>query len=163
MIKFVQLDKAEKDFWLPKLFDLLFENMQSIAPSGLSYEQQKDEWISNVSPALDKEPRQVSMCFDEEDLVGYIQYYTREQMLMVEEIQLHSSYHRTMLFYRFCKHLAAVLPENIEYVEAYADRRNLNSQRIMRKLGMEITECGENSQFVHLRGLVEPIRDFFRM
>lgn len=163
MIKFVQLDKAEKEFWLPKLFGLLFENMQSIAPRGLSYEKERDEWFSNVSPALDKEPRQVIMCFDEDELVGYVQYYTREQMIMVEEIQLHSSYQRTMLFYRFCKHLAAVLPENIEYVEAYADRRNLNSQRIMRKLGMEITECDENSQFVHLRGLVEQIRDFFRM
>ena len=160
MIQFSYMDKSEKDIWLPQLFDLLYLNMQNIAPSGMSYEEEREEWLSNVSPAIDKAPRQIIMCFDGAELAGYIQYYTRDDMLMVEEIQLAPNYHRTMLFYRFCSFLAANLPDDIEYIEAFAEARNTHSQRIMQKLGMQI-DAEEGGAYVHLRGKADIARKLF--
>lgn len=162
MLMFCCLDKAEKDDWLPRLFDLLYENMQSIAPSGLSYEQDKAQWLAAVSPALDKAPRQILMCFAGEKIVGFVQYYVRDQLLMVEEIQLKKEYHRTLLFYRFCKYILSVIPDALQTVEAYADKRNLNSIRLMEKLGMQILEEDPDSPFVHMHGAAGRIYRFFR-
>lgn len=161
MIAFSLLNKSEKALWLPQLFDLLYDNMRTITPSGLTYEQEKTQWFTNVSPALDKEPRQILMCFFGDNLAGYIQYYTRGQLLMVEEIQLKKAYQRTMVFYRFCKYFIASIPSDIVFVEAYADKRNLNSQRIMKKLGMAIIEETDASPFVHLRGSASKAKQVF--
>lgn len=142
------------------LFDLLYDNMKVIAPSGLPYEEEKNNWLATVSPAIDKAPRQVIMCFDNDTLAGFMQYYIRNDLLMIEEAQLAGAYQRTTAFYRMCKHLSGILPNNIAHIEAYADKRNLNSISIMKKLGMEIVEDDESSPFLHLRGYVNQIRKF---
>ncbi|MBQ8621658.1 MAG: hypothetical protein IJ422_05030 [Oscillospiraceae bacterium] len=162
MILFSWLNKQEKALWLPKLFDLLYDNMSTIAPSGLTYEQEKEQWLANVDPALDKAPRQIILCFVNHDLAGYIQYYTQEKLLMIEEMQLKKAYQRTFVFYRFCKHLMACLPSDIEYIEAYAEKRNRNSQKIMQKLGMVPVAEEENSAFVHLCGAAGIAKKLFR-
>lgn len=150
MITFTHLNKNKKEKMLPKLFDLLYDNMREIAPTDLTYEQEKEQWLCNVSPALDKSARQVMMCFDDEKLIGYIQYYINDKLIMVEELQLKQEYHCTLTFYRFCKHFISTLPDDIEYVEAFAEKRNSNSQKLMQKLGMELIDS--SSEFVHLRG-----------
>lgn len=154
---FSYLNKQEKEQWLPQLFDLLYENMQDIAPSGQSYEQEKSEWLAAVSPALEKASRQIIMCFVGGELAGYIQYYTRQQMLMVEEVQLKKKYHGTFLFYNFCKYLKSIIPNDLQAVEAYADKRNSNSIRLMKKMGMQICKSDTDSPFVHMRGSAESI------
>ena len=150
MLTFTFLDKTQKEQWLPKLFELLYANMHTIAPGDLTYEQEKQQWTENVSPALEKEPRKVILCLDDDDLVGYVQYYTNGSLLMIEEIQIAKAYQRTTLFYSLCKYLAKALPEEIEIVEAYAEKRNLHSQKIMRKLGM--VQIDEDGPFAHFRG-----------
>ena len=159
MFQFTYLNRQEKECWLPRMFDLLYGNMQAIAPSGLSYEAEKAQWMANVSPALEKAPRQVLLCFSDGELVGFVQFYTRDELLMVEEVQLRKDYHRTFLFCHICKRLRKDLPEGIKIVEAYAEKRNLQSQKLMKKLGMEIV--GEDGPFVHLRGQTEPVKRFF--
>jgi len=156
------VDKSEKDHWLPQLFDLLYDNMRSIAPSGLTYEQERKQWLAAVSPALEKAPRQIILCFVGKELAGYVQYYIRERMLMVEEIQLKREFHRTFLFYQFCKHLLSVMPEELQTVEAYADKRNLNSIRLMEKLGMQHCETEVDSSFVHMQVPAEKVYQLFK-
>jgi len=150
MITFTYLNKNEKEKFLPKLFDLLHNNMREIAPSELSYELEKKQWLDNVSPALDKPARQIILCFDNYRLIGYIQYYINNTLLMIEELQLKKEYHCTLTFYRFCKYFIGTLPADIKYVEAFAERRNSQSQKLMQKLGMEL--INSSSEFVHLRG-----------
>ena len=160
MFRFTYLNKQEKEHWLPQLFDLLYENMKDIAPSGLTYEAEKAEWLANVSSALEKEPRKMLLCFADGELAGFVQFYTRAELLMVEEVQLRKTYHRSFLFYRICKFLRNSLPTEITVVEAYAEKRNLYSQKLMQKLGMEV--IGEDGPFVHLHGQLEPMRKYFR-
>ena len=109
MIRFAFLDKNEKEQWLPQLFDLLYDNMQAIAPTPLTKEEEYAEWYSNVSPALEKAPRQIILCLDNSRLAGYLQYYTRGELLMVEELQLQKEYRCTLLFRGLCRYLAAHL------------------------------------------------------
>lgn len=160
MVLFAYLDKTEKERWLPQLFDLLYDNMQVIASAPLTKEEEYAEWHSNVSPALEKAPRQIILCLDGSRLAGYLQYYTRGELLMVEELQLQKEYQRTLLFRSLCRHLAAHLPNGVEAVEAYADRRNLRSQKIMQKLGMEVLP-EDDPQFVHLRGSFSAVKKHF--
>ena len=153
------MDKAEKAFWLPLLFDLLYDNMKDIAPSGAPYEVERGEFISNVSAALEKAPRQILLAAQGHVPVGYIQYYTRGELLMVEEVQIRKDYQNTLLFLRLCRELLKRLPAEIRVVEAYADPRNAESLGLMARLGME--KLADSGEFVHLRGDAVAIRKRF--
>lgn len=159
---FVHLDKKEKELWLPQLFALLHENMQSIAPSGLTYEEEQAQWLTAVSPALEKAPRQILLCFAGGRLAGFMQYYIRQHLLMVEELQIKKEFQRTFLFCRLCKHLLSVLPGDLQTVEAFADKRNTNSIRLMKRLGMEPCPQEPDSPFIHMRGQAGSMYCFFK-
>jgi len=159
---FTYLNKQEKDFWLPQLFDLLHDNMSVIAPSGYSYEEEKAKWLAAVSPALDKEPRQIIMCIINGQPVGFIQYYIRQDLLMVEEIQIKKEYQKSTMFLQFCKHMLSVIPEDVQTVEAYADKRNKNSINLMGKMGLLALKDEDSSSFVHMRGSVHKLYSTFR-
>lgn len=156
MLCFSHLDKSQKDSLLPELFAILEENTILYAPGEMDYAQ----WFSNVSPALEKASRQILLCRADGILSGFLQYYTRRELLMIEELQLKKAYQRTTLFYLLCSHLAQGLPAGIRCIEAYADKRNLPSQRLMRRLGMVPLE-EDGSPFVHLRGTAEQAKRLF--
>ena len=155
-MKLCYLDKTEKDLWLPRLFDLFYENMSAVAPSGMTRDTERTEWMANVGPALDKAPRQVLLALDGETLAGFAMFYTRDDLLMVEEVQLQREYQGGLLFLRLCRKLLADLPQEIRTVEAYAHRSNGRSRKLMTRLGM--VELPDASPFVHLRGELESIR-----
>ena len=158
-MKIFILDKKEKSFWLPRMFDLMYENMKDIAPSGLEYGEGRAEFLSNVSPALEKGPRQVLLAVEDGALLGYLQYYTRDDLLMVEEAQIRKDHQNTLLFLGLCRALLKLLPAEIRVVEAYADPRNSKSRRLMARLGME--EVPESGAFIHLRGSARKIWKHF--
>ena len=161
MITCTLMDKADKNRWLPFLFDLYYQNMHRIAPSSVPYEQERSVWLSEVSPAVDKAPRQILLGLENDHLIGYIQYYTRDNLLMIEEFQISPSYQNTLLFHRMCRYLACLFPKNLERIEAYADIRNSNSRNLMKKLGFqEITESSD-SEFIHLRADFANIKNRF--
>ena len=71
---------------------------------------------------------------------------------MIEEIQLKPEYQRTMLLYEFCKFMKAIVPSEITYIEAYTDKRNTNSQKLMRDLNMKI--INDDGKYYHFQGFV---------
>ena len=161
MIEFKYLNKSEKNTFLPLLFDIFYNNTVELAPSEKSYDSQRDEWLSEVSPALDKEPRKAILCYCEDELAGFLMYYTRGELLMVEELQLKKKFQRTRMFYFLCKHLMSILSSDISIVEAYALKNNLNSQGIMQYLGMEFVPHEIGFPLVHLRGSAQNIKERF--
>ena len=130
--------------------------MEKIAPFGKSYEEAKTEWLGQVNPAMKKDRRQIVLMYDGDALAGYAQYYTNDTILMIEEIQLKPKYQRTMLLYEFCKFMKATLPSDITYIEAYADKRNTNSQNLMEALGMKI--INDDGKYYHFRGLLKALK-----
>lgn len=151
------LEKSNVGEFLPVLFDILYENMEKIAPLCKSYEKAKAEWLGQVTPAMKKDRRQIVLMYDGDTLAGYAQYYTNDTILMIEEIQLKPIYQRTMLLYEFCKFMKATLPSEITYIEAYADKRNTNSQKLMEALGMKI--INDDGKYYHFRGLLKALKN----
>lgn len=150
------LDKQKVSNTLPVLFDILYENMEIIAPFDKSYENAKLEWLGQVTPSMKKDRRQIVLMYDGDALAGYAQYYTNDTILMIEEIQLKPKYQRTMLLYEFCKFMKATLPSDITYIEAYADKRNTNSQKLMEALGMKI--INDDGKYYRFRGLLKALK-----
>ncbi len=150
------LDKSKVDENLPILFDILYENMEKIAPFGKKHENAKAEWLEKVTPAMKSDRRQIVLMYEGDILAGYAQYYTNETVLMIEEIQLKSKYQRTMLLYEFCKFMKAIVSSEITYIEAYADVRNANSQKLMEALDMKI--INDDGKYYHFRGALGTLK-----
>lgn len=58
------LEKSNVGEFLPVLFDILYENMEKMAPFGKSYEDAKTEWLVQVTPAMKKDRRQIVLMYD---------------------------------------------------------------------------------------------------
>ena len=149
--RFSFLNKAKARDVLPLLFDILHENMDKIAPSGLTYEAEREEWLGAVAPALTKAPRQIVLMHDGEILAGFLQYYVNNGIFMVEEIQLKSVYQRTRLLYELCRFLTDVIPSDTQYIEAFVHEKNVTSQKLQRSLGMAHVDTKGNG-ILHFRG-----------
>lgn len=147
MFCFSYLDKKQKNEYLPLLFDILYSNMEKTVPG----EFDKNEFILEVGNALEKEPRQIILCHCQDELAGFLMYYTRENLLMVEELQLVQKYQKTRLLHDLCKHMITILPDNIEYIEAFAHKDNSTSISLQKWLGMVIID-NTNAKLFHLRG-----------
>jgi hypothetical protein len=151
MYTFVYLDKSQKNEILPVLFDILYANMSIIAPSDLPYETERSEFLTEVSSGLEKEPRKIILCYCKGEIVGFLMYYTREALLMIEEVQLKKEHQKTMLFFRLCCFLAEKLPTSIELLESFVHKQNISSLSLQTKLGMKIIDT-PNQKLYHLRG-----------
>ena len=144
MFEFKFADKLQLKLLLPDLFRILHSNMSIIVPTNNSYNEDYEIWSSYIIPAIQKEERQIVLMFAESKLVGYFQYYINSDTvsLMMEEIQIIKAFQGTGLFSEFYNWLIKSLPKNIMYVEAYANKKNLKSQSILKHLGL--VESGEN-------------------
>ena len=148
-IKFTLLDKSQKSEILPLLFDIFYENTSKISPFSKPYEAERDAWLSEVSPALEKPPRQIILIYHGTDLAGFVMYYTRDELLMIEELQLVPKYQRTLLCYKTVKYLYEFLGEKIERVEAYALKSNQTSIGLMQDLGFAKINDTLGTKFLH--------------
>lgn len=149
--RFSFLNKAKARDVLPLLFDILHANMDKIAPSGRTYEAEREEWLGAVTPALAKAPRQIVLMHDGEILAGFLQYYVNNGIFMVEEIQLKPVYQRTRLLYELCRFLTDVIPSDTQYIEAFVHEKNINSQKLQLSLGMAHVGTKGNG-ILHFRG-----------
>ena len=156
---FIEMEKGKKEEILPTLFDLYYENMCSIAPFDAAYGKERAIWIACIAEALEKPQRRILLCVAGDQIVAFAQYYTREDMVMIEELQIRRDYQRTILFLRLARKLAGCLPGESSVLEAYADRRNQNSLRLMERLGMKIVD--RDDRFCHLRGDFGGIKKIF--
>ena len=149
------LRKTDAESVLPELFEILHSNMSRIAPTGNSYEEDFSMWISCIKPALEKEPRQILLLRDKEQLAGYFQYYVNNGIFMMEEIQFRDPYKGTGIFAELYRYLIKVIPEDTIFVEAYANKRNEKSIAVLTHLGLEIIGENKNGISFHFRGRYE--------
>lgn len=150
--EFKYADRQNIEEILPCLFDILYSNMSTIAPTGNTYENDLEEWLSNIIPAMQKEPRQIVLMFVDNKLIGYFQYYIFSDSLMMEEIQIRKDYQGTGLFHLFYSWLIKKLPKNIKYVEAYSNKSNHKSQGILEYLGLIKSGENKNGNFFYYKG-----------
>ena len=154
-MRIVPLHKSDSDSVLPILFEILHSNMSRIAPTGNSYNEDFSMWMSCVKPALEKEPRQILLLCDQNEIAGYFQYYVNGGIFMMEEIQFRTQYQGSGMFEELYHYLVKTLPQNIEFVEAYANKKNEKSIAVLIHLGLEIIGENKNGISYHFRGRYE--------
>lgn len=153
MITFKFLPKAEAEKYLPSLFEILHGNMSKIAPTGMTYEEDFNEWYGEVYQAfVNKEPRKIILISEDDRLIGYFQYYVNEETFMMEEIQLISEYQGKGVFQKLYSYLVSIIPRDVPFAEAYAHKDNLKSQGILQHLGLKIDGEEKNGSIYHYRG-----------
>lgn len=76
MISFEYLKKPDSSMVAHEIFDVLADNMTVIAPTGNSRETDFELWFGAVSGGLQRAERQIILIKDNENLVGFFQYYT---------------------------------------------------------------------------------------
>ena len=153
-ISFRYLQKPPTPDVLDEIFDILATNMRVIAPTGLTYEEDRAQWLSCVPPALEKDARQIILIHDRNELIGFFQYYVTadHSLFMMEEIQFKPAYHGSGLFSDLYRYLLPRLPADIQAVEAYADKRNKKSLAVLSHLGLTVIGENKNGISYHLRG-----------
>ena len=162
-ISFDFLPKEKAGEYSPALFDILYNNMSKIAPSGGAYEDDYNEWYNAVFPAfVNKEPRKIILICDGEKLIGFFQYYVNETTFMMEEIQFIPGYQGKGVFQKLYAHLAKIVPGDVPFVEAYAHKNNFKSQAILTHLGLQIDGEGKNGNTYHYRGNCQKMLDRYR-
>ena len=148
------LEKPPAPEILDEIFDILATNMRVIAPTGLTYEEDKAQWMACVPPALTKDARQIVLIYVGGELAGFFQYYVTadHSVFMMEEIQFKEAYRESGLFGELYRFLIPKLPADIVSVEAYADKRNTKSLGVLGHLGLTVIGENKNGISWHLRG-----------
>ena len=153
-ISFRYLQKPPSPALLEEIFTILAANMRVIAPTGLTYEEDRAQWLSCVPPALEKEARQIILIYNRDELIGFFQYYVTadHSTFMMEELQFKPAYHGSGLFGDLYRYLIPRLPADIQAMEAYADKRNAKSLAVLTHLGLTVVGENKNGISYHLRG-----------
>ena len=142
MFDISSLRKEDMEESLPILFDLLYTNMNRIAPTGNTREQDYQVWKSYRVPEIGQPGRETLLLKLKGSIIGYFQYSLNEATLIMEEIQFDQAYWGSGAFQELYRFLAVNIPDNIKAVKAYVSKKNLKSQAILTHLGLNIV--GEN-------------------
>lgn len=130
------LNKAEFSSLSRVLFDILADNMEKIAPTGNTREEDFKCWLEGVSKGLERDERQIVLIKNNDSVIGFFQYYINEGTFMMEEIQLKSEYQGKGIFRELYGFLLGSIGRDLQFVEAYANTANHKSIGILEKLGL---------------------------
>ena len=140
--RFVYAKKSEKEENIPAIFEILYDNMAEKYPTGDTKEEDYRIWSSYFIPSLMEEKRKLVLLLGENGLIGYFQYSIENKTFKMEDLQVREEYHGSGLFRRLYTWIVKQLPRDLEWVEAFTDKRNRKTQGILEHLGM--VRCGEN-------------------
>lgn len=146
------LDKKTEIGLLEDLFGILYENMRAVTPFDRCFEEERSAWVTTVGSALQKEPRKILLLFSQQELIGFCMFYVNGGIFMVEELQIRREFQRSAAFAECYRYFPGQLPRDVAFIEAYADRRNISSQALMRKAGMEPVGETPDGSCIHFRG-----------
>lgn len=150
---FEYMNKKDFAFLSRQIFDILADNMSQIAPTGNSREEDFECWFSAVGDGLCCDARQIILIKNGTEIIGFFQYYTTEDTLMMEEIQLASQWHgKANIFRNLYGFLLKNIPCNLKYVKAYANKQNAKSISILKRLGLQIVEENKNGNSYFFAG-----------
>ncbi len=152
MIGFEYLNKPDFSAFAQQLFDILADNMTVIAPTGNSREEDFNLWSDAVSDGLQRAERQIILIKDNENLVGFFQYYTNADTFMMEEIQFKSAYQGKGVFRALYGFVIPHIRDDIEFVEAYASISNSKSIGILENFGLKNIGLNKNGRSYHFKG-----------
>lgn len=152
MVIFRYLGKDEFNKFSDILFDIMHKNMQLIAPTGKTYEDDYLFWCKIMREEISNDSRHIILAIEEDTqtIVGFFQYVINENILVMEQIQIIPACQgKKGVFRGFYDFLLSRLKDIPVYVEANADKRNQKSMGILNKLGLSV--IGENKTRISFR------------
>ena len=134
------------------LFDILADNMQVIAPTGNTREEDYKCWYEGVGDGLKRAERQIVLIKDADSIVGFFQYYTNADTFMMEEIQFKSEYQGKGVLRELYGFILNNIENDLEFIEAYANINNQKSIVILEKFGLLNIGLNKNGHSYHFKG-----------
>lgn len=77
----------------------------------------------------------------------------------MEEIQFKQEYQGSGLFSELYHYLTTIIPIQTKYVDAFANKKNIKSQEILRHLGLSVIGENKNGKSLHFKGEFKAILD----
>ncbi len=149
---FEYMNKSDFSAVSGEIFDILADNMTLIAPTGNTREDDYKCWYECVSDGLKHDSRQIILIKDSGDLIGFFQYYTNEDVFMMEEIQFKPDYQERGIFRKLYGFVLENIRNDLKFVEAYASINNQKSIGILRKFGLSNEGLNKNGRSYHFKG-----------
>lgn len=132
MVKFEYLNKPDFSTVSNTLFSILADNMEIIAPTDNTREEDYKCWYEGVSNGLIRDERQIVLIKEADSIIGFFQYYTNADTFMMEEIQFKPEYQGKNIFRELYCFLIPNIRKDIKFVEAYANIINEKSIGILK-------------------------------
>lgn len=151
-ISFTYLNKPHFSTVATEIFNILADNMEKIAPTGNTRDEDYRYWFDGVNNGLMRDERQIILINDNDSIIGFFQYYTNADTFMMEEIQIKPEYHGKNIFRNLYGFLIENISKDIRFVEAYANIANHKSIGILEKLGLSKIGTNKNGRCLHFKG-----------
>ena len=151
MLKKLEINSQNLNEYAEFLFDILADNMTKIAPTQNSRDEDFKIWFTNLQQRLLENKSCVIAFLYHENIVGYLQYSVSKNTLIIEEVEISTKF---LVKYNILgsaiKLLFEIAPENIVYIEAYANKNNKVSTQLLKKAGFEIIGTNKTkTSFLH--------------
>lgn len=151
-VSFSYLNKPDFPDIANKIFSILADNMTVIAPTGNTREDDYKCWYESVSDGLKRDERQIILIEDNNNIIGFFQYYVNEDTFMMEEVQFKPEYRGKGVFRALYSFVIPNIRNDIEFVEAYANINNSKSIGILEKFGLINIGLNKNGRSCHFKG-----------
>ena len=157
MIKFELLNKSDFLSISNEIYNIFAHNMSNIAPTDKLREEDYKIWYEAVSDGLQKDARQIILIKDNENIIGFFQYYTNADTFMMEEIQFKPEYQGKGVFRKLYGFVFSNIRTDIKFVEAYTHINNFKSIGILQKFGFSNIGFAMNGSLYHFKGEFEDL------
>ncbi len=154
-----QMQTEEIPIYVNEIFSVLAGNMRTIAPTGNTYEKDYEIWLKHAVSAWREEKNRVILMFDGDVLCGYFQYSVNDKTFRMEEIQFQKEYQGSGLFAELYRYLITIIPADTKYVDAFANKRNIKSQEILKHLGLSVVGENKNGKSLHFKGAYKTLAE----
>lgn len=161
MPSFQFLNKADFSDVSRTLFEILADNMTAISPTGNSRNDDYEYWLESISESLENPERKIILIKNNAEIIGYFQYCISSSTFNMEEIQLKPQYQGQGVFRKLYGFLLPKFCENIEFVTAYANKRNTKSLAILEHMGLECIGMSKNGNGYNFKGRFSDLTDWY--
>lgn len=149
---FRQMKIEDIPVYINEMFEILSGNMNEIAPTGNTFDEDFMSWSECVVTALQAGRRNIILIFSDEKLCGFFQYFVNDTTFRMDEIQFTKEYQGSGLFSELYRYLTTIIPPDTKFADAFSRKENKKSQGILKHLGLKESGESQNGNTLYFKG-----------
>ncbi len=128
--------------------------MTAIAPTGNGYGEDFQIWSDTFGNTfLNRFEFKIVLIESDDHIIGFFAYACKDNTFMMLEIQFSNAYQGKYGIFRKLYHFVTKdLPNDLMYVEAYANNNNAKSIAVLSKLGLKNVGTNKTGMSFHFKG-----------